>query len=56
MIYTSTQLKALVRNKAQGDSNKSLVIIRKYIMERFLERLSISKYKNQFIIKGGIYP
>lgn len=54
MIHTSTQLKALVRNKAQGDSNKSLVIIRKYIMERFLERLSISKYKNQFIIKGGI--
>jgi predicted nucleotidyltransferase component of viral defense system len=54
MIHSATQLKAIVKNKANGDSNKSLVLIRKFIMERFLERLSVSEYKNQFIIKGGI--
>ena len=54
MIHNSTQLKAIVRNKANGDSDKSLVIIRKFVMERFLERLSVSKYKNMFIIKGGM--
>lgn len=54
MIHSATQLKAIVKNRAKGDSNKSLVLIRKFIMERFLERLSISEYKNQFIIKGGI--
>lgn len=54
MIHTATQLKAIVKNRANGDSNKSLVLIRKFIMERFLERLSLSKYKDKFIIKGGI--
>lgn len=28
--------------------------MRIFMMERFLERLSISKYKNNFIIKGGV--
>lgn len=54
MIKTSTQLKALVRNKSEGDSTKAQLIIRNYIMERFLERLSISPYKENIIIKGGI--
>jgi len=54
MIHSATQLKAIVKNRAKGDSNKSLVLIRKFIMERFLERLSVSEYKTQFIIKGGI--
>jgi hypothetical protein len=43
MIHTSRQLKALVRNMAKGDSNKAQVIIRNYAMERFLERLSLSR-------------
>lgn len=54
MIHTSRQLKALVRNMSKGDSDKALVIIRNYAMERFLERLSLSKYKDKLIIKGGI--
>jgi len=53
MIYTSRQLKALVRNLSKGDSARAQVIIRKYVMERFLERLSLSRYRNNFILKGG---
>ena len=54
MIKTSRQLKDLVHNKSGGDSAKAQVIIRNYIMERFLERVSRSKYSNQFIFKGGM--
>jgi len=54
MIRSSTQLKDLVRNKSKGDSNKAQIIIRSYIMERFLERVSFSEYKNNFVLKGGL--
>lgn len=54
MIHTSRQLKALVRNRSNGDSAKAQTIIRNYIMERLLERISLSKYKNHFILKGGM--
>ena len=54
MIHTSRQLKALVRNLSKGDSAKAQTIIRSYVMERFLERLSVSTYVNDLIIKGGM--
>ena len=53
MIRTSRQLKALVRNLSKGDSAKAQIIIRNYVMERFLERLSISQYRDNLILKGG---
>jgi predicted nucleotidyltransferase component of viral defense system len=54
MIKTSRQLKALVRNLTKGDSLQAQIIMRNYVMERFLERISLSKYKNNFILKGGM--
>ena len=54
MIRTSRQLKALVRNLSRGDSAMAQIIIRNYVMERFLERLSISSYRDNLILKGGI--
>lgn len=30
------------------------IVMRNYIMERFLERLSLSKYSHNFILKGGM--
>jgi len=54
MIRTSRQLKALVRNLSKGDSTKAQRIIRNYVMERFLERLSISPYRSSLILKGGV--
>ncbi|MDR1539758.1 MAG: nucleotidyl transferase AbiEii/AbiGii toxin family protein [Clostridiales bacterium] len=53
MIHTSRQLKALVRNMSGGDSARAQIIIRSYVMERFLERLSLSKYRDNLILKGG---
>ena len=54
MIKTSKQLKDLVGNRAHGDSAKSMLFLRNYAMERFLERLSASKYRSCFILKGGM--
>lgn len=36
MIETAVQLKALVKNKSNGNSNKANMLIRNYAMERFL--------------------
>lgn len=54
MIHTARQLKALIRNISKSDSTKAQILIRNYMMERFLERLSVSSYKNNFILKGGM--
>lgn len=54
MIHTSTQLKALIRNESHGDNAKAMALIRNYEMERFLERLSLSKYRDSLILKGGL--
>ena len=54
MIKTATQLKAKVRNLSGGNSSKAQTLIRNYMMERFLERISLSPYKNNFILKGGM--
>lgn len=54
MIRTSRQLKAFVRNLSKGNSTQAQIIIRNYIMERFLERISLSEYRKNFILKGGM--
>ena len=54
MIKTAIQLKAKVRNLSQGDSTKAQTYIRNFMMERFLERLSLSRYRDNFILKGGM--
>ena len=55
MIQTAIQLKAKIRNMSGGDSLKAQTLIRNYMMERFLERCSISEYRNHFILKGGMF-
>lgn len=54
MIHTATQLKALVRNKSHGDNAKAMTLIRNFVMERFLERMSLSEYSDNLILKGGL--
>lgn len=54
MITTARQLKDLVRNLSNKKSADAQISMRNYMMERFLERISLSEYKNQFILKGGM--
>ena len=54
MIHTSKQLKDKVRNLSLGDNDKAKMMIRNFMMERFLERVTLSKYRDNFILKGGM--
>ena len=54
MIKTATQLKAKIKHLSYGDSTKAQALMRSFLMERFLERLSCSPYHNNFILKGGV--
>ena len=54
MITTARQLKDLIRNMSKKKSADAQILVRNYMMERFLERISLSEYKNQFILKGGM--
>lgn len=54
MIKGARRVKDLIRNKTKGDSGKSQALLRHYAMERFLERLSNSPYRNNFVLKGGM--
>lgn len=54
MIHSSRQLKDLIKNLSKASGIEAHVLIRKYMMERFLERVSKSKYNASFILKGGM--
>lgn len=54
MIKNATAVKDKIKNKAGGNSEKSQIMLRIYMMERFLERVSVSKYRDNFVLKGGL--
>lgn len=54
MIKTARQLKDLIRNLSKEKAADAQILMRNYMMERFLERISISEYRDRFILKGGM--
>lgn len=54
MINTAKQLKDLIRNLSKKKSADAQILMRNYMMERFLERMSVSQYQDNFILKGGM--
>lgn len=49
---TPAQLKDWIKNLAKEKDVSANIIIQNYMLERLLERISISKYKENFILKG----
>lgn len=47
-------LKAIINNIAKENKVSAQSVLQTYMLERFLERISISKYKDNFILKGGM--
>lgn len=47
-------LKARIRNIANDKNIPAQVILQNYMFERFLNRLSVSEYKDKFVLKGGM--
>ena len=54
MMKSAKAVKAKIKNKAGGSSDKSQIMLRIYLMERLLERVSLSKYRDNFVLKGGL--
>ena len=47
------QLKAFIKKKADEKHISAQLVMQNYMMERLLERISLSPYKRNFILKGG---
>lgn len=47
------QLKAHIKKVAAEKNLPAQIVMQNYMMERLLERLSLSEYRNNFILKGG---
>lgn len=54
MIRSARQLKDKIRNLASDKSADAQLLLRSYMMERFLERVAGSDYNRKFILKGGM--
>lgn len=54
MYLNPAQIKGKIKNLAKKNGTDPIALLRIYMMERFLERIRYSKYKDDFIIKGGI--
>lgn len=52
-INSPKQLKDWINNMAKRNKLAANTVLQNYMMERFLERVSVSRYKENFILKGG---
>lgn len=52
-MKNAMQLKAHIKNLAKTKNISAQIVLQNYMLERLLERISISKYNNNFILKGG---
>ena len=53
-MLTQAQLKVKIKSLAKNKNADARILMRLYMMERFLERISRSPYADDFVIKGGI--
>nr|WP_207708093.1 nucleotidyl transferase AbiEii/AbiGii toxin family protein [Faecalicatena contorta] len=47
------QLKAIIKNLAKEKHLSAQLVMQNFMLERLLERISVSKYQQNFILKGG---
>lgn len=48
------QLKALIRNRAKTEGVSPQLVMQNYLLERLLERISLSPWRNRVVVKGGM--
>lgn len=52
-MKNAMQLKAIIKNLAKEKHISAQLVMQNFMLERLLERISISKYRHNFILKGG---
>ena len=53
-MKSATSLKALIKNRADKNNTPPQDVMQMYFFERLLYRISKSKYRTNFILKGGL--
>jgi len=48
------QIKDLIKNMSKDKNINAQILLRNYMLERLLERVSLSEFKDKFILKGGM--
>ena len=51
---SAMQLKAIIRNRAKVESVPPQLVMQNYLLERLLERLPLSTWRDNIVIKGGV--
>ena len=52
MKRNTMSFKAIINNMAKENNVAAQSVLQTYMLEKLLERISISKYKDNFILKG----
>lgn len=52
-MKNAMQLKAVIKNLAKEKNISAQLVMQNFMLERLLERISMSKYQSNFILKGG---
>ena len=52
-MKNAMQLKAIIKNLAKEKHLSAQLVMQNFMLERLLERISVSKYQQNFILKGG---
>lgn len=52
-MKNAMQLKAVIKNIAKEKHISAQLVMQNFMLERLLERISVSKYRQNFILKGG---
>lgn len=53
-MKNAMSLKEIVKNIAKEKKISAQLVLQNYMMERFLERMSLSEFRDKFIVKGGL--
>ena len=48
------QLKAIIGNRAKESGVPPQLVMQNYLLERLLERISLSLWRNKVVVKGGM--
>lgn len=52
-MKNAMQLKAVIKNISKDKHISAQLVMQNFMLERLLERISVSKYRQNFILKGG---
>ena len=53
-MRNAMQLKAVIKNISKDKHISAQLVMQNFMLERLLERISVSKYRQNFILKGGL--